>query len=207
MSVSGISLGLTPTLIVCRANVCRSPAAAFAMAKFNTLDVHSVGMRARDGEEICATVSKHIRPLTGGSAYVEAFSARSIDSLDPRDFKLILTATASIRGELVQSHPELLDRTFTLMESNQLARKQLSPDETVLLTKQGPQAVLIQRRGTIPTATPKKAWFGKRKPPFLDLVDTHGVHRARQHRATIDQALALGDQLGKTLEHWNALQN
>ncbi|WP_372710394.1 arsenate reductase/protein-tyrosine-phosphatase family protein [Arthrobacter rhombi] len=199
--------GPISTLVVCTANICRSPTAGFALSQFPFLSVQSAGIRASSGEGICSSAAVRIRDFPGGADYVDSFVSRPINFFNVSDFELILTATSSIRGALVQKYPEIRDRTFTLIESKLLAASRLEDQETSILTHDGPSSVLSHRRGTLPTPAPRKRWFGGTDAPPMDLADTHGIQRPRRHTGTVSKALDVGNQLGTSLGHWNLLHD
>lgn len=192
------------TLVVCLANVCRSATAGFGLSQFGSLKVQSAGISAVDGTSICSMAAHRLSTLSGGSQYVEDFASRSIDTVDPRDFELILTATSSIRGALVQRYPDLRNRAFTLVESSQLAKGTLSAVESSMLSEYGVSEILLRRRGTLPTLAPKRRWFRGAGPSPLDLVDTHGGRRRAKHEETINHALRVGTEIGQSLTRWRA---
>lgn len=195
------------TLVVCTANICRSPTAGFALSQFSSISVQSAGLGAVDGAKICSSVADRISAISGGSEYIEEFTSQSIDAVDLHRFELILAATTSIRGALVQKYPELRDRTFTLREAHQLSQRLITPDEVKIFESGGPSEVLIRRRGTLPTPAPERRWLRGRAPSPLDLVDTHSARSKARHSETIAQALQVGRELGEILTHWCALPN
>lgn len=193
------------TLVVCKANICRSATAGFALSPFKSLAVQSAGIDATNGMKICRTAAQHICQHPGGAEYIEDFASRSIHVANPTAFEILLTATAQIRSEVLGLFPELRDRTFTFIEADRLASNQLSLSESELLLQSGPSAVLIQRRGSVPTLASKNRWFGGKGITPIDLPDTHNASVGRKHQTTIERALELGQRLGETLERWNTL--
>ena len=205
MSEHRIDPKLVTTLVVCSANICRSPTAEFALSQFSSLHVQSAGIDAADGAEICPAVADRLSAIAGGSEYVEEFASKSIDAVELHRFELILTATTSIRGALVQKYPEIRDKTFALREADQLSQRLITPDEAKILENSGPSEVLIRRRGTLPTPVPERRWLRGTAPSPFDLVDTHGVRSKARHSETISQALQVGSGLGETIARWCAL--
>ncbi|MGP5226459.1 arsenate reductase/protein-tyrosine-phosphatase family protein [Arthrobacter rhombi] len=192
------------TLVVCSANICRSPTAAFALSQFSRLSIQSAGIRPVTGANICQTAAHQLSEIPGGSEYAGEFSSQGIETVDLRSFELILTATGSIRGKLVQQNPGLRGRIFTLLESRHLAERALSSEECTILNEGGMSQVLVRRRGTLPTQAPTRRWLRGRSPSPLDLIDTHGTRSQRKHEKTIAQALAVGYRLGESLTSWCA---
>lgn len=110
-------------LIVCAANVCRSPLAELELRRRlgegSSLSVRSAGVRANDGDPICADVaSRHADE--DWRARAQAHRAREVTPEMLAEADLVLTASRDLRGELVRAAPEHRDRMFTLREAAHL---------------------------------------------------------------------------------------
>jgi len=109
-------------LLVCAANICRSPAAEVVMQEMwqvssassqLNLNIESAGARAMAGMPRCAMSESFV-----GKPY-EASSQELPVGLSRCD--LILTMERSHRGPIVVSSPNVRSRVFTLVEVAQLA--------------------------------------------------------------------------------------
>lgn len=110
-------------LVVCAANVCRSPLAELTLRRGlgagSAIAVHSAGVRAHEGDPICTEVAgRHSEDDWQEEA--KAHRARVVSPELLAGASLVLTASKDIRGELVRSAPEFRDRMFTLREAAHL---------------------------------------------------------------------------------------
>lgn len=110
-------------LIVCAANVCRSPLAELALRRGlgegAAFSVRSAGVRAHDGDPICADVAAR-HTDEGWQAQSRAHRAQEVTPEMLAEADLVLTASRDVRGELVRAAPEHRDRMFTLREAAHL---------------------------------------------------------------------------------------
>ena len=99
-------------LIVCTANVCRSPAAEVLLraALGPAIAVGSAGLRARVGEPMAPEMARLL------SVPAETVRARQFAPELARDAGLVLTMTRAHRAAVVSAVPAALRRTFTLRE-------------------------------------------------------------------------------------------
>jgi len=109
-------------LVVCSANVCRSPVAAAlltrelaATAPQGRVEVASRGVWANDGDTVCALALQQsgVGPLDHRAVRLTAADVAAAD--------LILTAEVLHRGEVVRLDAAARRRTFTLLEAASLA--------------------------------------------------------------------------------------
>lgn len=191
-------------LVVCAANVCRSPLIAFAAGRAGGVITMSAGLLARDGLPMCKMSATRISQHDGGAKHVESFRSRALSSLDLERFDLLLTTTTAMRSDLVKQHPRLRGKTFTVLETLALARHPLSGAELLDLRSHGPAAVMLSRRGTVaPGPARRHALLGNRGDS-LDISDGHTERGNRHHLATVDLAERAGTELGKQLRQWQA---
>ncbi|MFB8189391.1 hypothetical protein ACFC14_08680 [Microbacterium sp. NPDC055988] len=110
-------------LVVCAANVCRSPLAELALRRGlgpeSSISVSSAGVRANDGDAICTLVSS-LHDDEGWAAQVEAHRARPVSVELIEQSTLVLAASRDIRGELVRLAPRSRDWMFTIKEAAHL---------------------------------------------------------------------------------------
>lgn len=189
-------------IIVCKANVCRSPTVAFFAGRSRALVTTSAGMRTQPGSAMCPIAATRISSYDGGPSYGEVFRSSSVESLDLDRFDLILAATRTIRGDLVKHHPWLRGRAFTVREAVALANRPLSTTEAATLLAAGPAPVMAARRGTVARSPASDTRRWGRTPDAFDLPDAHNDRRSRRHAATVDLAVTTGNALGTALQSW-----
>lgn len=106
-------------LVVCTANICRSPAATYLLEEVVGADgsvrVGSAGVRARVG----ATFDEDMAAALGEP--LPAFRARQLTSVMIRESDLILAMASVHRAAIVSAVPSAVRRTFTLREFADLA--------------------------------------------------------------------------------------
>lgn len=114
-------------LIVCTANICRSPMAQYLLrmallhrdpmagARFA---VRSAGTRGWDEAPMDTAAAAELRRLGGDPA---AFRSRPLDDAQCRAADLVLTATREHRTAVLHRVPRALRRTFTILEFADLA--------------------------------------------------------------------------------------
>ncbi len=115
-------------LVICTANICRSPFAERLLAgrlaevlgpAAKRIEVTSAGVRALIGRPIDPP-SGALLKARGGSA--EGFASRQLTERLLREADLVLTMTREHRAAAVQLAPAALRRTFTLPEFARIAR-------------------------------------------------------------------------------------
>lgn len=176
-------------LLVCAANVCRSPLAEltlrerFAAVGGAQPELLSAGVSAARGDAICAQVAR----LHGEPRWRELAGWHRSQPLEPemvRRATLVLTASRAIRSAVVAAAPERRDAVFTLREAVWLGRgfrrpEHLSPGAAL----QTFQTHLDGMRGLRPL--PQSRWrlhWERTQEPF-DIRDGHGGRGAAHRRA------------------------
>jgi protein-tyrosine phosphatase len=112
------SIGPFSVLVICTANVCRSPAAEIelgAALRPSGVRVASAGLRARAGQAMAPEIAR----LLDVSA--DDVIARQLTPGMIREADLVLTMTRRQRSAVVASAPPAVRRTFTLHEFAGLA--------------------------------------------------------------------------------------
>jgi len=135
--------GAFSILVVCTANICRSPLIEHLLrAELNAgpsevaFDVRSAGILGLDGSGMDPHSAAELVRLGGDSA---GFRARSFTAEIGSNADLILTAAVEHRAQVLQEFPRALRRTFTLLEFAHLVsevsvvREAGSPRELVRL--------------------------------------------------------------------------
>lgn len=106
-------------LLVCTANICRSPTAELMLrhrlhrAGEAGLKVSSAGIRGNNGHLIDDQMAAR---LVADGIDPSAFRARRLTASQIAGAQLILTAAAEHRTTVVQIEPHALRRTFTMLE-------------------------------------------------------------------------------------------
>lgn len=113
-------MGSEIVLVVCTANVCRSPFAELLLrAGLDPelgIQIESAGTHARDGDEMCE-LAQHDRTGPEWAARARSHVSRVATSELVDRSALILAASADVRSEIVRLNPQARDRTFTLREA------------------------------------------------------------------------------------------
>ena len=106
-------------LVVCLANVCRSPLGERLLAHRleergvgEAFDVSSAGVRAMEGRAMSPQSAVELE-VRGGSA--EGFAPTQM-SREHRSSDLVLVATRELRSKVLEQFPGLMKRTFTVRE-------------------------------------------------------------------------------------------
>jgi protein-tyrosine phosphatase len=109
-------------LLVCTANICRSPAAARLLAGRlgPQIEFASRGTRAVRGAHACEVASNWA--LMNGGDFGGGHVARQLELADIRAATLILTASRRQRAKVVELRPSAQVRTFTLLQAARIAR-------------------------------------------------------------------------------------
>ena len=108
-------------LLVCTANICRSPAAARLLAGRlgPSIDVISRGTRSLPGAGICPA-SATWALMNGGQA-TGPHHSRPLELADIKSSTLILTASQRQRTKVIELRPSAQVRTFTLVQAARIA--------------------------------------------------------------------------------------
>ena len=108
-------------LVICTANICRSPAAErlFAARLGSSVQVVSRGVRAYSGAPMCSASANWVLMNGGGSG--EGHRSEPLQLADVRAATLILTSTRKHRAEVLTLRPSAQVRTFTLAQAARIA--------------------------------------------------------------------------------------
>ena len=183
-------------LVVCTANVCRSPlAAAILRRRWDAAglpaEVSSAGVRAMTGAPVCV-VSQEVlgAPLAG--------AAREITPDLVREADLVLTMEREQRSSVVRLLPGSQARVFTLREAAALLDGLLERD-TRLDGLRGLAPAMHALRGVVvPPADPqpRRRWWQRPVEPAdsITIPDGHGLDPA-QHRAALERVDAAAERV------------
>lgn len=175
-------------LLVCAANVCRSPMASFTLREsfsrhpgFGGVPLQSAGVHVDEERPVCAEVQafhddKRWRELAADHR------SRALTEASVLRASLVLAASSVIRSSIVAKVPEHRRRVFTLREAVWLgAEYEWDP------ALRGPEAVAAfqlhidgQRGLRQPPARPRRLLGAAPPPDPLDIPDGHTL-RGRAH--------------------------
>jgi protein-tyrosine phosphatase len=181
-------------LIVCTANVCRSPYAEHiieqAFRRDSTLEnvhVGSSGIRSVRGGHICSLVASRMPPSPERAEFIERHRSIRATASRVAQAKLILTASRSNRAALAFIDPTARSRTFTLREAAWLGSNYVRDPSL-----EGTAAIaafaryLDSQRGVNPPPPPvRTGWFARPGDP-LSIPDGHNLGN-REHLRTLKQ--------------------
>ncbi|WP_375406729.1 hypothetical protein [uncultured Amnibacterium sp.] len=191
-------------LVVCTANVCRSPLAARTLARalegsaLGAVEVTSAGTRALEGQAMCAVSAEELDP--GDAA---EHRARQLTGDLVREADLVLTMEREQRSDAVRSAPGSQAKVFTLREAaallSVLAERDVpAPTDLAALAK-----ALHSVRGLaplVPTEPVKKHWWSRPEEPEdpMTIVDGHG-RSLEEHTAAAAQVHETADRVAAAI--------
>ncbi len=125
------SKAVSRILIVCSANICRSPAGEELLRRQLTespefqeiamdFEISSVGTNAVSGSARCPESISFAGPFSHNAS-------REFGDVDLESFDLILTMERTHRGKIVAENPILRNRLFTLRDAGSLAKHLSGP--------------------------------------------------------------------------------
>ena len=183
-------------LVVCTANVCRSPLAAevlqegFAHAAFQDVTVLSAGTRASEGQPACAVSIERLGAAS--SEPLAAHRSRRLTSDLVSEADLVITMEREQRSIAVQAAPGSQTKVFALREVEALL-PHLRPQTAPVLDVAALAAALHAVRGMeplLPDLARRRRWWSRAVEPIdpMTLLDGHGMAR-EQHVAAVDAVL------------------
>ncbi|MBD8517053.1 arsenate reductase/protein-tyrosine-phosphatase family protein [Plantibacter sp. CFBP 8804] len=203
-------------LVVCSANVCRSPLAEQLLQArlstipgFDRLVCSSAGIEVSRGHEMCADAAA-VLGLPSEGPKAPAHRARRVTKSMIGGAGLVLTASRAERSALARLSPEARSKVFTLREAAALAE---APDQAIATWRPGAgttadqrlsdlAALLNARRGLAPAPKPERtglfARFGSDVDP-LDIADGHNLGK-RAHRTTLRSVQRSVERFGAAVE-------
>lgn len=192
-------------LVVCAANVCRSPIAAFAIrsrfAAMRGLEhtvVESAGVRVAEALPACPGISA-FGSTQDWQELVDRHRSRPLAESEVRQAALVLTASREVRSAVVAISPEQRARVFTLREAVWLGRGYVSDVELGgRVAVEAFQRHIDGMRGLRPPAHPRRALWRRRSEHPLDIRDAHGS-RSAAHREAVRSAFASGREIAELI--------
>ena len=183
-------------LVVCTANVCRSPLAEEILADaLPNASVSSAGVRALVDAPMCP-VSAELLP----DAAAHAHSARQLTPELVAGADLVLAMERQQRSAVVRTLPGSQAKVFTLTEAAALLDGMIERGVEVPADLVGLAAALHATRGLAhpPQVEEPKRWWQRARPPEdpLTIADGHGLSDAEHRRAADRVAAAAQDIAG-----------
>lgn len=188
-------------LMVCAANVCRSPVMALSFAAAAeraglAVEVDSAGRIATAGDAVCPVAADALAGLTGAAWELAAHRSQRLSAGLIESATLILGATREERAAVATLSPRSRARVFTLPEAVALgtvARERGKINSAASV--EGFLDVLEAHRGAlvVPAPPQRRLWRRPRANP-LDLSDGHGAQH-RVHAARVAEGRRLAEQL------------
>ena len=174
-------------LVVCTANVCRSPLAqrvlqrAFAGAGWlGAVEVVSAGTRAEDGWGMCATSATELPDPAEDASFAAAHRSRAVTKELVRDAGLVIAMEREQRSAIAQLVPGSQSKVYTLREIESLTAVLAERDAESPADLPALASALHSVRGFAPPpepVTPKRRWFQRPEEPEdpLTIADGHGL--------------------------------
>lgn len=170
-------------LVVCTANISRSPAVERLLSAGldDSVQLASAGVAALVGEPIDPPVASFLRAQHAETA---GFAARQVNESMLREADLVLTLTRAHRAQVLDWVPSAVRRAFTLLEFVRVL-------ESLDLIGLPSSTAGARLRGVLPMATAGRALAPRRAPGCDDVADPYGLGPAAYqhslgaiHRAT-----------------------
>lgn len=200
MNTSGSEL----ILLVCSANICRSPLAELllrhGLGDSPGVRIESAGVHARTGSAMCALAAEQLEAggRTDGAA---SHRSRPLTTGLLDEATLILAMARDVRSDVVGMAPQVRDRVYTMREAAYLGAGFVPQPSARRVGAVSLYAMHLDgartARGPVPAR--RSGWWRVRGADGRDIVDGH-IHGPREHRRTLQDvaeasAVILG-QLG-----------
>ena len=194
-------------LVVCAANVCRSPLAELALRRGlgpdSSITVSSAGVRANAGDPICTLVAS-LHDDEEWHTQARAHRAREVTAELIEQSSIVLAASRDIRGELVRLAPRFRDWMFTIKEAAHLGTdfSSTASDRVVEyvahLDRARSRSLSLTTPGDVGSRV-RRLFHGRGSGDPSSIADRHG---SRGHRETITEVdTAVATILGQLSGH------
>jgi protein-tyrosine phosphatase len=197
-------------LVVCTANVCRSPLAARSLARafegqgwLGTIELRSAGTRAEDGWTMCPVSDAQLPGTTADRVFADEHRSRRLSSAEVQNADLVIAMEREQRSAIARLAPGSQAKVYTLREVEGLL--------AVLLERGGePPADLpalaqalhsVRGFAVLSSAEPsKRRWYQRPVEPEdpLTIVDGHGLGEER-HLAAVEQVAATSERVAAAI--------
>lgn len=202
-------------LVVCTANVCRSPLVqhtlgiAFAqVGPLRGIEVASGGVHAIGDQPMCAVSAEHVSVDEVGRAFAAAHRSHPLTADDVARAGIVLTAEREHRAAVARLAPGSQAKVFTWREAIALAgaaEERVAAGSAARPTDLAGLARLLHAtRGTVPMVSPKPTGFLarlRRPEPEVDpltVVDGHG-RAPREHQRAVEETAAVAGVLAERI--------
>jgi len=183
-------------LVVCRANVCRSPSMQLHLTASLrdvlpdvAIEVTSAGTDALPGHPMCSRAARHLRRLEGAESFVDSHRSQPLTPLLVRAADLVLVASAQERGAVAALSPEARHKTFGMREAALLlGRARVLTDQSVPVVTSPSDLVttlveqLHEQRGTLSISAGPAHFTARRSRSDRSAVDIGDVHQGQERR-------------------------
>lgn len=188
-------------VVVCHANVCRSPLAELLIANAVASEgwrVQSRGTHAHDGQGLCPAAGAELSRIPGGPSYAATFRSRRLRAIDLAS-PMLLAASVEEKSALAKLDHTVRARTFTLIEAALLAEA----DAAVPSDHAADLRALVRR------------WDGLRRsadsplPRVYGALDAPDAHLGRgvRHEQTLGAVSTAANRLIAVLSSSGSLSN
>lgn len=176
-------------LLVCAANVCRSPLAELLLRRdlvsLSDVRIESAGTKVAEAAVICAAVGDR----ESGAEWLEAGGAhrsRAVTEELLAEAALILVSDREVRSDVVATLPEARDRVFTFLDAARSVEEfssEPAPRHAGVVTRFATH--LDGRRAVRGPEVERRSLFrGRREVDRSSIEDGHG-HSARAHERSL----------------------
>ncbi|MGP9538172.1 arsenate reductase/protein-tyrosine-phosphatase family protein [Brachybacterium sp. AOP43-C2-M15] len=181
-------------LVVCAANVCRSPLAELllrqGLSDMPDIRIESAGVRVKRPARICELVADREADAAWRRAaddHRSRFATREL----VQDATLVLAADRAVRSAIVRSTPESRDRVFMLRDAATLAENFFPDEPTRSAGVVSRLAMHLDRNRALrgPRHRGRGSFWGHREADRSSIEDGHGSS-SRRHGATLDEVAA-----------------
>ena len=186
---------MTTILVVCTANLCRSPYAAASLRALiehtellDGISVVSAGTEAMAGHPICELAAQSLVEHQIPARFFATHSSRSLTVGKINRAGLILTAERAHRSSVNRLVPGSQSRTFTILEAGMLAESLSISRDDGLGSEPPSFADLVERMNTARgsearLSDPRPWWKLRGSSDLLTIPDGHNIS-SRAHAAT-----------------------
>lgn len=183
-------------LVVCTANVCRSPLAQRVLQRelsgagwLGEVRVSSAGTRTEEGWAMCSVSAAQLSGDPQDIAFVEAHRSHLLSREAVQQAGLVIAMEREQRSMIVQLAPGAQGKVYTLREVESLAGVLGERDTAPPADLPALAAALHSVRGFGPVLVqpPKRRWFQRAVEPEdpLTIVDGHGLADDRHVAAAV----------------------
>ena len=195
-------------LVVCTANVCRSPLAqrvfadACAGSALAGSHVASAGVRAAEGRPMCAVSAKGLDGHEGGSEFAATHRSHLLTEQDVRSADLVLVMERDHRSAVVRLAPGSQAKVFTLREAEGLlgVLAERGSEPAADLADLARALHSVRGFAPLPPEPPKRRWFQRPVEPEdpFTIVDGHGLPEDL-HAAAVTTVAATAERVAAAM--------